>query len=272
MAAGGAGLSGQGGTFVHLGLAAACPTVAALMSILDIGTAMPAALARPAPRDRRLPRLVSMEAPIACCPTAPGAGSDAAALSTRAGRRAGRRAGGGRRLNGTEAVLSGAGDADARLVTAPSGGPRAGGVSAFPVAAEAAGPSFGAPGDRTGRRARGAPRVPLHGVERRAAAPIGPRGGGFAAAPAVHDGGRPDIAAGPPGTAAAALAMARAFVTETCHGIPDDCLQLRGGYGDPADRAAEKPARDRRVRRILEGAAEAMHPIVARALRDGAPA
>jgi hypothetical protein len=66
-----------------------------------------------------------------------------------------------------------------------------------------------------------------------------------------------------------ACAMAKAFVTEACSRIADQCLQLHGGYGYLADYGIEKIVRDLRVHRILEGTNEIMRLIVARSLIGG---
>ena len=59
-------------------------------------------------------------------------------------------------------------------------------------------------------------------------------------------------------------AMAKRFVTDTCHRIADEALQLLGGYGYLSDYGIEKIVRDLRVHRILEGTNEIMRVIIAR--------
>ncbi|MBS7809977.1 acyl-CoA dehydrogenase family protein [Roseococcus pinisoli] len=66
--------------------------------------------------------------------------------------------------------------------------------------------------------------------------------------------------------ATAFCAMAKRFVTDTCHRIADEALQLLGGYGYLADYGIEKIVRDLRVHRILEGTNEIMRVIIARGL------
>ncbi|TCH98796.1 acyl-CoA dehydrogenase [Roseococcus sp. SYP-B2431] len=66
--------------------------------------------------------------------------------------------------------------------------------------------------------------------------------------------------------ATAFCAMAKRFVTDSCHRIADEALQLLGGYGYLADYGIEKIVRDLRVHRILEGTNEIMRVIVARHL------
>lgn len=81
-------------------------------------------------REALLPELTSLQKLGAYCLTEPGAGSDAASLTTRAKRNA---ATGGYTLHGAKAFISGAGVADLYVVLARTGeaGPR--GISAFLV-------------------------------------------------------------------------------------------------------------------------------------------
>ncbi|MDN3568677.1 acyl-CoA dehydrogenase family protein [Paeniroseomonas aquatica] len=66
--------------------------------------------------------------------------------------------------------------------------------------------------------------------------------------------------------ATAFCAMAKRFVTDTCHKVADDALQLLGGYGYLAEYGIEKIVRDLRVHRILEGTNEVMRLIIARSM------
>ncbi|SDD60111.1 acyl-CoA dehydrogenase family protein [Belnapia rosea] len=66
--------------------------------------------------------------------------------------------------------------------------------------------------------------------------------------------------------ASAFCAMAKRFVTDTCHKVADDALQLLGGYGYLAEYGIEKIVRDLRVHRILEGTNEVMRLIIARSM------
>jgi len=60
-------------------------------------------------------------------------------------------------------------------------------------------------------------------------------------------------------------AMAKLFVTDTCHQIADQALQLHGGYGYLNEYGLEKIVRDLRVHRILEGTNEIMRVVIGRA-------
>ena len=59
-------------------------------------------------------------------------------------------------------------------------------------------------------------------------------------------------------------AMAKRFVTDTCHDVADRALQLHGGYGYLHEYGIEKIVRDLRVHRILEGTNDIMRLIIAR--------
>src|SRR6476469_8661744 len=81
---GGSGLSRLDAALIFEALATGCPTVAAFMSIHNMASWMIDAYGSDEQRRRFLPRLASMEHLASYCLTEPGAGSDAAALSTRA--------------------------------------------------------------------------------------------------------------------------------------------------------------------------------------------
>src|SRR3954452_2253030 len=92
---GGSGLSRLDAALIFEALATGCPTVAAFMSIHNMASWMIDAYGSDEQRRRFLPRLTTMEHLASYCLTEPGAGSDAAALSTRA------------RLDGDHYVLDG---------------------------------------------------------------------------------------------------------------------------------------------------------------------
>jgi hypothetical protein len=203
---GGTGLSRLDGTLVFQGLGRACAAVAAFLSIHNMVAGMVARHGTAADRDRWLGALCRMEAVGAYCLTEPGSGSDAAALRTRA-----ERDGDVWRLTGSKAFISGGGYADLYLVMARSGagGPR--GISAFLMAADAPGLSFGALEDKMGWRAQPTRQVQMDGCP---AALLGEEGKGFAYAMAGLDGGRLNIAAAALGAAEAAFEATLAYMKE----------------------------------------------------------
>ncbi|NEE09411.1 acyl-CoA dehydrogenase, partial [Streptomyces sp. SID7499] len=90
-------------------------------------------------RDRWLPGLCSAETLGSYCLTEPGAGSDAAALRTRA-----ERDGEHYVLTGVKQFISGAGSSDVYIVLARTGGDGPRGITAFVVERDDPGLSFGA--------------------------------------------------------------------------------------------------------------------------------
>jgi alkylation response protein AidB-like acyl-CoA dehydrogenase len=200
---GGSGLSRLDGTLVFEGLGMACPSVAAFLSIHNMVTAMVARHADADLRAQWLPRLMTMECFAAYCLTEPGSGSDAAALRTRAVDS------GGWHLTGTKAFISGGGYADLYLVMARSGdaGPR--GISAYLMAADAPGLSFGKAEDKMGWRAQPTRAVQMNGCPVRL---MGEAGRGFAYAMSALDGGRLNIAATALGAAQATFDATLAYM------------------------------------------------------------
>ena len=141
-------------------------------------------------RQRWLPSMTSMEHLGSYCLTEPGAGSDAAALSTSA-----RTEGDGFVLNGVKQFISGAGTSDVYVVMARTGdaGPR--GITAFVVPGDAEGLSFGANERKMGWNAQPTRQVILEDVHVAADQVLGGEGGGFGVAMSALNGGRLNIAA-----------------------------------------------------------------------------
>src|SRR5579871_4669237 len=136
---GGSGLSRLDAALIFEALATGCPTVAAYMSIHNMAAWMIDAYGSEGQRRRWLPKLCTMELLASYCLTEPGAGSDAAALTTRAVRD-----GGDYVLNGRKQFISGAGAGDLYLVMARTGGQGPSGISTFVVPGTTPGISLGA--------------------------------------------------------------------------------------------------------------------------------
>ena len=98
-------------------LAAACPSTAAYISIHNMAAWMIDGFGDDEQRRRFLPKLCSMEHFASYCLTEPGAGSDAAALATRAELHGDHYV-----LNGTKAFISGGGRSDIYVVMLRTGG------------------------------------------------------------------------------------------------------------------------------------------------------
>ncbi len=207
--AGGTGLGRLDAALIFEALSTGCPTVAAYVSIHNMVAWMIDAFGDEAQRTHWLPGLVTMERLASYCLTEPGAGSDAAALTTRAVRD-----GGDYVLTGQKQFISGAGASDLYLVMARTGGEGPKGVSTFLVPADAPGLSFGANEHKMGWNAQPTRAVILDGVRVPAADRLGAEGQGFAIAMAGLDGGRLNIAACSLGGAQAALDKAVAYLGE----------------------------------------------------------
>jgi alkylation response protein AidB-like acyl-CoA dehydrogenase len=151
-------------------------------------------------RRRWLPKLCAMDLLASYCLSEPGAGSDAAALATRATRE-----GDNYVLKGQKQFISGAGASDLYLVMARSGGEGPSGISAFVVPADTPGLSFGANERKMGWNAQPTRAVIFEDARVRAANRLGAEGTGFKIAMAGLDGGRLNIAACSLGGAQSAL-------------------------------------------------------------------
>ncbi|MCA6294235.1 MAG: acyl-CoA dehydrogenase family protein [Phenylobacterium sp.] len=201
---GGSGLGRLDAALVFEELSRGDVSVAAYISIHNMVSWMIDRFGDDAQRHRWLPRLATMELLSSYCLTEPGAGSDAASLSTRAVRD-----GDDYVLTGAKAFISGAGTSDLYLVMARTGEGGARGVSAFVVEAGTPGLSFGAQERKMGWNAQPTAMVHFDGVRVPAAHRIGAEGEGFRFAMAGLDGGRINIAACSLGGAGLALETAR---------------------------------------------------------------
>ena len=187
---GGSGLGRLDAALVFEELSRGDVSVAAYISIHNMVSWMIDRFGDDAQRQLWLPRLATMELLSSYCLTEPGAGSDAAALSTRAVRD-----GDDYVLDGAKAFISGAGTSGLYLVMARTGEGGARGVSAFVVEAGTPGLSFGAQERKMGWNAQPTAMVHFDGVRVPAAHRIGAEGEGFRFAMAGLDGGRINIAA-----------------------------------------------------------------------------
>ncbi len=151
-------------------------------------------------RKRWLPEMIGGERLGAYCLSEPHAGSDAAALTTRAVRD-----GNTYVVSGTKAWITHGGHADFYTVFARTSGDGPEGISCFFVPADADGLSFGAPERKMGMTASPTTLVHLDDVRLPLSHRIGDEGAGFAVALRALDSGRLGIAAVATGLAQAAL-------------------------------------------------------------------
>jgi alkylation response protein AidB-like acyl-CoA dehydrogenase len=206
---GGAGLSRLDAAVVFEALATGCPTISAFLSIHNMVAWMIDRFGSDAQRAEWLPSLISMEKIASYCLTEPGAGSDAAALATRAVRD-----NEGYVLNGVKQFISGAGVSDLYLTMVRTGGPGPSGISALLVPKDTPGLSFGANERKMGWNAQPTRQVIFEDAHLPAAALLGEESQGFRFAMAGLDGGRLNIGACSVGGAQRALDIALAYVKE----------------------------------------------------------
>ncbi|MBM7774001.1 alkylation response protein AidB-like acyl-CoA dehydrogenase [Actinokineospora baliensis] len=206
---GGSELGRLDGVLVFEALATGCPSIAAYVSIHNMVATMIDRFGTDDQRHRYLPRMSTMDAMGSYCLTEPDAGSDAAALSTRA-----RRDGDEYVLDGVKQFISGAGTSDVYVVLARTGGPGARGISAFIVDRDTPGVSFGPNEAKMGWNAQPTRQVLFEGARVPASAILGGEGVGFAVAMSALDGGRLNIAACSLGGGEAALGKAVRHLTE----------------------------------------------------------
>jgi hypothetical protein len=197
---GGTGLLRADAVLIFEELAKADPTVAAYISIHNMIVWMVDSFGSEAQRAEWVPQLASMEALGSYCLTEPGAGSDAAALITKA-----TRDGDEYVLNGVKQFISGAGTSALYIVMARTGaaGPR--GITAFLVPGDAAGLSFGLNEKKMGWNAQPTSQVVLRNVRVPASSRLGEEGAGFGIAMKGLNGGRLNIGACSLGGGQAAL-------------------------------------------------------------------
>jgi len=118
---GGSAMTRFDAALIFEALAQGCPTVSAFISIHNMAAWMIDAFGNADARKRFLPKLCTMQHFASYCLTEPGAGSDAASLTTRA-----RRDSDTYVLDGAKAFISGGGVSDIYVVMARTGegGPR----------------------------------------------------------------------------------------------------------------------------------------------------
>lgn len=206
---GGSGLGRLDATLVFEALAMACPSVAAFLSIHNMCAGMIDRYGSDELKARWLPGICALTTLVSYCLTEPGAGSDAAALRTRADATPE-----GYRLSGTKAFISGGGYSDAYLTMCRTGGAGPKGISTLLVPAGTPGLSFGGLEDKMGWRAQETRQVQFDECLVPTDLLVGEEGRGFAYAMAGLDGGRLNIAATALGGAQAAFDATRAYMAE----------------------------------------------------------
>lgn len=188
----GSGLSRTDAVAIFEELSKGDTAVAAYISIHNMVAWMIDTFGNTEQRARWLPGLVEMTDLGSYCLTEPGAGSDAAAVTTSA-----KREGDDYVLNGTKQFISGAGSSAVYLVMARTGEPGSGskGMSAIIVPADSPGLSFGPNERKMGWNAQPTRQVIFEEVRVPVANRLGEEGDGFTIAMRGLNGGRVNIGA-----------------------------------------------------------------------------
>ncbi len=192
-------------------LAYADPAVASFLSIHNMCAWMIDHYGTDEQRNKWVPRLATMETIASYCLTEPGAGSDAAALATRAERSGDEYV----LTGGVKQFISGAGSSDLYVVMARTGDAGPKGISTFLIEKDTPpGLSFGAQEHKMGWNAQPTAQVVLDEVRVPASNLLAETEGiGFGIAMNGLNGGRLNIAASSLGGAQAAFDKAAAYVS-----------------------------------------------------------
>lgn len=206
---GGSGLTRLDAALIFEERATGCPSTAAFLSIHNMASWMIYRFGAPALRERFLPRLATMDLITSYCLTEPDAGSDAAALSSRAVREGDHYV-----VNGAKAFISGGGASDLYVCMLRTGeaGPR--GISCILVEKGTPGLSFGRPENKLGWNSQPTAMVIFEDCRVPVANRLGAEGDGFRIAMMGLDGGRLNIAVCSLGGARASLDTARRYMGE----------------------------------------------------------
>ncbi len=206
---GGSGLSRLDAALFFEALATGCPTVSAYMSIHNMAAWMIDAYGSAEQRGRFLPKLCTMEHLASYCLTEPGAGSDAAALKTRAVRDGDHYV-----VNGVKQFISGAGVSDLYVTMVRTSESGASGISTLVIEKDTPGLSFGANEKKMGWNAQPTRQVIFEDARVPVDNRLGAEGIGFRIAMSGLDGGRLNIGACSLGGAQAALDKALSYAAD----------------------------------------------------------
>lgn len=206
---GGLALPRLDATLVFEEMAAVDPSTTAFLTIHNMATWMIGNWATESVRAHWGPLLTTGRQLASYALTEPGAGSDAASLTTRAERHGDHYV-----LNGAKAFISGAGDTDVIVVMARTGGGGAGGVSAFVVPARLPGITYGRKENKMGWNSQSTRPITFENVRIPVDHRLGEEGEGFKFAMRGLDGGRINIATCSVGAAQGALDASRAYMGE----------------------------------------------------------
>ncbi|MCD2443368.1 acyl-CoA dehydrogenase family protein [Agromyces sp. SYSU K20354] len=206
---GGSGLTRSDAVAMFEELAKGDTAIAAYISIHNMVAWMIDTFGDDVQRERWVPGLTEMTDLGSYCLTEPGAGSDAAAITTSASRD-----GDDYVINGVKQFVSGAGSSAVYVVMARTGEPGAKGISAIVVPDGTPGLSFGRNEQKMGWNAQPTRQVVFEDVRVPTTNRLGAEGDGFGIAMRGLNGGRLNIAACSLGGAQWALERALGYVRE----------------------------------------------------------
>ncbi|PIE41132.1 MAG: acyl-CoA dehydrogenase [Gammaproteobacteria bacterium] len=207
--AGGLGLSRLDAHVIFEELACGCTATAAYITIHNMCAWMLTSFANEHMVNQWGAALTSGEKLASYCLTEPGAGSDAASLTTSA-----HHEGKHYVLNGTKCFISGAGSTDVLLVMARTGAPGVKGISCFVVPADLPGISYGRKEEKMGWNCQPTRTITFENVKIPENHLVGKEGQGFVFAMKGLDGGRINIATCSLGAAQAALDASQRYMHE----------------------------------------------------------
>lgn len=213
---GGAGLDRKDAVLIFEELAKADPALAAYISIHNMVVWMIDSFGTDEQRAQWVPQLASMQHLGSYCLTEPGAGSDAAALSTRAVRD-----GDDYVLNGVKQFISGAGTSEYYVVMCRTADTGSKGISTLVVHQDTPGLSFGPNEKKMGWNTQPTRQVIFEDARVPVANRLGEEGDGFHIAMKGLNGGRINIGACSIGGGQAALEKATEYLrSRTAFGAP----------------------------------------------------
>jgi alkylation response protein AidB-like acyl-CoA dehydrogenase len=204
---GGSALARLDAALIFEELATGCVSTAAYLSIHNMSAWMIDRFGNTEQRRRFLPKLATMEHCASYCLTEPGAGSDAASLTSRAVRDGDQYV-----INGAKAFISGGPSSDVFVVMLRTGGSGPKGISAIVVERGTPGLSFGKKERKLGWNSQPTAMVLFEDCRVPVANRLGAEGDGFKIAMMGLDGGRLNVSACSLGGARACLEAARLYM------------------------------------------------------------
>ena len=206
---GGIGLGRLEAALIMEAMAYGCPSTSAFISIHNMAAWMIDHFGSDALKAKYLPGLITMESMGSYCLTEPSAGSDAAALKTRAVRD-----GDHYIVNGSKQFISGGGENDLYVTMVRTGDEGARGISCLVIGKDMPGVSFGAQERKLGWHSQPTAQLILEDARVPVENLVGGEGEGFKIAMTGIDGGRLNIGACSLGGAQRALDEAVAYTKD----------------------------------------------------------